>query len=88
MLDILSKERRDAKGTLNGVHTAKCSFSICPRITLWMVSEDYRYRHPYEDDDDFQTKSTRTHTPAMAQTVWTSDSSVIAVDVIECKGWL
>lgn len=61
---------------------------FCSRITVWMVAEDYRYRHRYVDDDYFQTKNIRTHTPAMAQALWAIGPPVVTVDGMKNKGWL
>lgn len=53
-----------------------------------MVAGDYRYRHRYVDDDYFQTKNIRTHTPAMAQVLWAIGPPVVTVDGMKNKGWL
>lgn len=53
-----------------------------------MVAGDYRYRHRYVDDDYFQTKNIRTHTPAMAQALWAIGPPVVIVDGMKNKGWL
>lgn len=53
-----------------------------------MVAGDYRYRHRYVDDDYFQPKNMRTHTPAMARALWAIGPPVVTVDGMKNKGWL